>query len=78
LPLQLANGKIDLSAFGVNPNMCAAAGDKSGVYYQVTSQFPGQGPCYPVWVQTIPYFNRCGVGGWVRVGGCGCVGADHP
>lgn len=31
----------------------------TGSYYQLKSQFPGKGPCYPVWVPTVNYFSRC-------------------
>lgn len=30
----------------------------SGRYYQLKSQIPGQGPCYPVWLATTEYFHR--------------------
>lgn len=30
----------------------------TGRYYQLKSQVPGQGPCYPVWVPTTEYFHR--------------------
>lgn len=30
-----------------------------GEYEQLTSQFPGAGPCYAVWAQTYPWFYRC-------------------
>jgi hypothetical protein len=41
--------------------MCAvpAGSAVSGRYLQASSQFPGRGPCYPVWAATVPYFNRC-------------------
>ena len=29
-----------------------------GEYLQLTSLYPGRGPCYPVLVDTIDYFNR--------------------
>ena len=29
-----------------------------GTLLQVSSQFPGAGPCYPVYFATTPYFNR--------------------
>lgn len=29
-----------------------------GEYLQLTSQYPGRGPCYPVLVETVDYFNR--------------------
>ncbi len=29
-----------------------------GDYLQFTSQYPGKGPCYPVLVKTVEYFNR--------------------
>ena len=29
-----------------------------GEYEQLTSQFPGAGPCYAVWAQTYPWFYR--------------------
>jgi hypothetical protein len=56
--MQAVGSKLDVSKLGISPNMCAAAGNMSGKYLQATSQFPGQGPCYPVWTQTVPYFNR--------------------
>mmetsp|Transcript_8104 Transcript_8104/g.16758 ORF Transcript_8104/g.16758 Transcript_8104/m.16758 type:complete len:786 (-) Transcript_8104:485-2842(-) len=31
----------------------------TGGYYQLTSQFPGKGPCYPVYIKTADFFNRC-------------------
>jgi choline transporter-like protein 2/4/5 len=36
-----------------------ASSSVNGKYYQLTSQIPGFGPCYPVWVQTTEYFHRC-------------------
>ena len=30
-----------------------------GEYNQLTSQFPGAGPCSAVWAQTYPWFYRC-------------------
>ena len=30
-----------------------------GEYLQLTSLYPGRGPCYPVMVETVDYFNRC-------------------
>jgi hypothetical protein len=59
--LQAAFGSLgfNLSAFGVDINMCNAAGSTvSGKYLQASSQFPGKGPCYPVFAATVPYFNR--------------------
>eukprot|EP00879_Flechtneria_rotunda_P020927 GHRR01022035.1.p1 GENE.GHRR01022035.1~~GHRR01022035.1.p1 ORF type:complete len:473 (+),score=147.31 GHRR01022035.1:32-1420(+) len=52
---------MNLSALGIDINMCnvAAGTNVSGKYLQATSQFPGEGPCYPVWAATVPYFNRC-------------------
>lgn len=52
---------INLTAFGVDPNMCnvPAGSSVSGAYLQASSQFPDKGPCYPVWSATVPYFNRC-------------------
>lgn len=41
-----------------DPNMCSVPGALTGAYYKATSQFPGKGPCYPVWAATTPYFNR--------------------
>ncbi|GAX82666.1 hypothetical protein CEUSTIGMA_g10092.t1 [Chlamydomonas eustigma] len=35
------------------------SGSVTGLYYQLTSQFPGEGPCNAVWVPTASYFNRC-------------------
>jgi hypothetical protein len=55
LPVQLP----DLSQVA-DPSMCSAAGAVSGAYLKATSQFPGKGPCYPVWAATSPFFNRCG------------------
>lgn len=37
----------------------AAGSSIGGKYLQAQSQFPGKGPCYPVWASTVPYFNRC-------------------
>jgi len=36
--------------------------EQCGQYDQLTSQFPGTGPCYAVWAQTYPWFYRsvCG------------------
>eukprot|EP00198_Chlamydomonas_reinhardtii_P000183 XP_001689518.1 predicted protein [Chlamydomonas reinhardtii] len=31
----------------------------SGEYYQLQSQIPGNGPCYPNLFETVEYFNRC-------------------
>ena len=31
-----------------------------GDYLEFTSQYPGKGPCYPVLVETVEYFNRWG------------------
>ncbi|CAL8462248.1 g1779 [Coccomyxa elongata] len=30
-----------------------------GEYLQLTSLYPGRGPCYPVLVETMDYFERC-------------------
>jgi hypothetical protein len=56
-----SNAGLDLSTLGVNISMCDVAAGSSigGKYLQVQSQFPGKGPCYPVWASTVPYFNRC-------------------
>lgn len=32
--------------------------EQCGQYDQLTSQFPGAGPCYAVWAQTYPWFYR--------------------
>lgn len=32
--------------------------EQCGQYDQLTSQFPGTGPCYAVWAQTYPWFYR--------------------
>ena len=40
-------------------NNINASGTVSGKYYQLTSQFPGEGPCNPVWVPTTNYFSKC-------------------
>jgi hypothetical protein len=32
-----------------------------GEYLQLASLYPGQGPCYPVLVQTVQYLNRHGL-----------------
>jgi hypothetical protein len=62
-PPQLAASaaNLNLTALGVDVNMCAvpAGSAVSGRYLQASSQFPGRGPCYPVWAATVPYFNRC-------------------
>jgi hypothetical protein len=49
---------INLTAFGVDANFCGAGSTVSGKYLQAKSQFPGEGPCYPVFAATVPYFNR--------------------
>ncbi|KAJ9522324.1 hypothetical protein QJQ45_008201 [Haematococcus lacustris] len=36
-----------------------ASSSVSGRYYQLRSQLPGSGPCYPVWAETVEYFHRC-------------------
>lgn len=41
-----------------NPSI-VAGGSLDGKYYQLTSQFPGKGPCYPVYIETASFFNRC-------------------
>ena len=30
-----------------------------GEYLQLTSLYPGRGPCYPVVLESVDYFNRC-------------------
>ncbi|GFH22481.1 uncharacterized protein HaLaN_19955 [Haematococcus lacustris] len=35
-----------------------ASSSVSGRYYQLRSQLPGSGPCYPVWAETVEYFHR--------------------
>ena len=30
-----------------------------GEHLQLASLYPGRGPCYPVVVETVDYFNRC-------------------
>lgn len=30
-----------------------------GEYLQLTSLYPGRGPCYPVLLESVDYFNRC-------------------
>ncbi|KAL0045810.1 hypothetical protein WJX82_005374 [Trebouxia sp. C0006] len=37
----------------------STASQRCGEYHQLTSQFPGAGPCYAVWAQTYPWFYRC-------------------
>lgn len=36
-------------------------GTACGEAAQVSSQVPGLGPCYPVWANTVPWLNRCGL-----------------
>lgn len=43
-----------LSSMGIT-----SGGNVSGMYYQLTSQLPGQGPCYPVFVPTTDIKNEC-------------------
>jgi hypothetical protein len=31
-----------------------------GQFYQLTSQYPSQGPCYPVWAKSLVWSNKCG------------------
>lgn len=33
-------------------------GPTCGEYYQLSSMYPGSGPCYPVFVETVEYLNR--------------------
>lgn len=35
-----------------------SAASTNGKYLQLKSDFPGQGPCYPVWVETNSFFHR--------------------
>lgn len=37
----------------------SGTGPVSGRFYQLSSQIPGRGPCYPVYVPTTAYFHRC-------------------
>ena len=37
----------------------SSTGSLTGAYLQLTSQLPGAGPCYPVWVPTTNIMNRC-------------------
>ncbi len=39
-------------------NNIVAGAPVGGAYYQLLSQIPGMGPCYPVWVATTPFFSR--------------------
>ena len=44
--------------------MLAAPGAPScGALLQLQSLYPGRGPCYPVFLDTVDYFNRCAT--WV-------------
>jgi hypothetical protein len=75
--LAASAANINLTAFGgVDVNMCSgpAGSAVSGAYLQARSQFPGEGPCYPVWAATVPYFNRC-ARAWLCVV-CLCGGAE--
>jgi hypothetical protein len=40
-------------------NSIVPSASVSGKYYQLTSQIPGRGPCYPTWVATTEFFHRC-------------------
>lgn len=52
------------AAFGFDASTCTgAASTVSGTYLKVTSQFPGEGPCYPAWVETKEVYHR-----WVAQG----------
>lgn len=47
--------------------MLAAPGAPScGALLQLQSLYPGRGPCYPVFLDTVDYFNRCAP--WVGLG----------
>ena len=35
-----------------------ASGPTCGEYFQLSSMYPGSGPCYPVFVETVGYLNR--------------------
>ncbi|KAG1675670.1 hypothetical protein FOA52_002379 [Chlamydomonas sp. UWO 241] len=43
----------------LSSNGLAPGSSVDGDYYQLTSQFPSKGPCYPVYVPTTDFFNRC-------------------
>lgn len=64
LQLAASAANLNLTAFGVDVNMCSVPAGSSinGAYLQASSQFPGKGPCYPVWAATVPYFNRWACG----------------
>lgn len=54
-----------LSALGLSglPSCSSGASvNVTGKYLQVTSMYPGEGPCYPVFAETVPYFKRCATG----------------
>ncbi len=40
-------------------NNITAGAPVGGAYYQLLSQIPGVGPCYPIWVATSTFFSRC-------------------
>ncbi len=56
--LQVLATKVNLTSFGINASSYCSSASIDGRYYQLTSQFPAQGPCYPIWTPTVPYFNR--------------------
>ena len=42
------------------PNFFADVNNPTcGEYLQLTSLYPGRGPCYPVLLESVDYFNRC-------------------
>mmetsp|Transcript_16614 Transcript_16614/g.35931 ORF Transcript_16614/g.35931 Transcript_16614/m.35931 type:complete len:775 (-) Transcript_16614:968-3292(-) len=40
-------------------NISSTSATLNGYYLQLQSQFPGLGPCYPVFASTESYFHRC-------------------
>jgi hypothetical protein len=58
---QAISTKVSPAAFGFDASTCTGASSSvSGTYYKLTSQFPGEGPCYPAWVETKEVYHRWG------------------
>jgi len=43
-----------------------------GALLQLQSLYPGRGPCFPVLLETVDYFNRCALSGWSQNRCCDC------
>ncbi|GFH22482.1 uncharacterized protein HaLaN_19956 [Haematococcus lacustris] len=48
---------VNVALAGLTFYNITASSSVSGRYYQLRSQLPGSGPCYPVWAETVEYFH---------------------